>query len=89
MRKLARNAILFLGMGGAQPGQPDQLGVHLGFLNPSGFPDAMAFTRRSQSGGVHVFETAHSHVPVITWEINFALVSSVCHNIGIKEPSVT
>jgi len=32
-----------------------------------------------QRSGVHVFETANRHVPLITWEMNFAFVSNVCH----------
>jgi len=33
MAQAGADAILFLSMGGAQPGQPDQLGVHLGLFN--------------------------------------------------------
>ena len=59
----AADAILFLGMGRAQPGQPDQLGVHLGFF------DDERITRRDgfdlgigQRGGIHVFKPAHGHI---------------------------
>ena len=64
MAKTAADAILFLGMGGAQPGQPDQLGVHLGFFDDERIAGSDGFDLGiGQRGGVHVFEAAHGHVP--------------------------
>ena len=64
MAKTAADAILFLGMGGAQPGQPDQLGIHLGFFDDERIAGSDGFDLGiGQRGGVHVFEAAHGHVP--------------------------
>ena len=63
MAKTGANAVLFLGMGGAEPGQPDQLGVHLGFFDDERIPGSDGLDLGiGQRSGVHIFEAAHGHV---------------------------
>ena len=52
----------------------------LAFSITSGLPDAMAFTSAYVSAGESKSSIRRATVwPVITCEMNFALVSNVCH----------
>ncbi len=63
MAQTAADAILLLGMGGAQPGEPDQLGIHLGLFDDKRIAGSDGFDLGiGQRGGIHVFKPAHGHV---------------------------
>ena len=85
MAQAGADAILFFGMGGAQPGQPDQLGVHLGFFNDERITRRDGFDLGvSQRGGIHVFETAHGHVAAHHLGDKFRLGFQRLPHIGVK-----
>ena len=63
LQEISANSILFLGMGRPEPGEPHQLGVHLGFFNHQRIAGSDGFDLGvRQRGGIKVFQAADRHI---------------------------